>query len=301
MDSLDLDINNYNLNDILNLFKIPSNFTESDIKNAKKIVLKIHPDKSKLPPDYFRFYLKAYKMLYSVWEFRKKGEVNINEANTDYEKISDEDKTQILDNFFDKNDILKKNNKQFNNWFNEQFEKQKIYNENVETGYGDWLKSSEGIEEERVTSLSQMKNVFDKRKTEARSLIVKKDIEDFNGGSGLLASELSQDAPQSFDSDLYSSLPFQDLQKAHCESVIPVTEEDYHNRKKFSNVNELMTHRNTQNTKPLSESQALEYLNNRENIEDDKATKRGYQLAKEAEETRRKDEDFWSNLRRIKN
>ena len=170
MDSLDLDINNYNLNDILNLFKIPSNFTESDIKNAKKIVLKIHPDKSKLPPDYFRFYLKAYKMLYSVWEFRKKGEVNINEANTDYEKISDEDKTQILDNFFDKNDILKKNNKQFNNWFNEQFEKQKIYNENVETGYGDWLKSSEGIEEERVTSLSQMKNVFDKRKTNALDL-----------------------------------------------------------------------------------------------------------------------------------
>ena len=74
---LDLDINNYELADILRLFKIPVNFKESDLKKAKLTVLKTHPDKSGLNPDFFRFYTKAYKMLYSVWEFRKKlrGEV----------------------------------------------------------------------------------------------------------------------------------------------------------------------------------------------------------------------------------
>jgi hypothetical protein len=56
MDSVDLDINNYNLQDILSLFKIPVNFDEHDMKRAKQIVLKTHPDKSKLPAEYFLFY-----------------------------------------------------------------------------------------------------------------------------------------------------------------------------------------------------------------------------------------------------
>ena len=38
--SVDLDINNYNLEDILNLFKIPVNFDEQDLKRAKQVVLK---------------------------------------------------------------------------------------------------------------------------------------------------------------------------------------------------------------------------------------------------------------------
>ena len=56
--SVDLDINNYNLQDILSLFKIPVNFDERDLKKAKQIVLKTHPDKSKLPAEYFLFYSK---------------------------------------------------------------------------------------------------------------------------------------------------------------------------------------------------------------------------------------------------
>lgn len=33
---MDLNINNYDLDDILNLFKMPKNFDEEDIKRAKK-------------------------------------------------------------------------------------------------------------------------------------------------------------------------------------------------------------------------------------------------------------------------
>ena len=124
--SVDLDINNYNLEDILNLFKIPVNFDEQDLKRAKQVVLKTHPDKSGLDSKYFLFYSKAYKMLYSVWDFRKKGDVNKASSNTNYEnvdKFSEEDKKKILDNLF-KSDNTKtkfKTNSDFNNWFNEQF------------------------------------------------------------------------------------------------------------------------------------------------------------------------------------
>ena len=40
MESLDLNIENYNLEDVLNLFKIPYDFDENDLKNAKKMVIK---------------------------------------------------------------------------------------------------------------------------------------------------------------------------------------------------------------------------------------------------------------------
>ena len=67
---LDLDINNYSLEDIINLFQIRENFNEADMKRAKQQVLRLHPDKSKLDTKYFLFYSKAYKTLYSIYEFR---------------------------------------------------------------------------------------------------------------------------------------------------------------------------------------------------------------------------------------
>ena len=37
METIDLDIDNYNLNDILNLFKLDADFDENDLKRAKQI------------------------------------------------------------------------------------------------------------------------------------------------------------------------------------------------------------------------------------------------------------------------
>ena len=120
--TLDLDIDNYNLEDIFNLFKISNkNFNEVDLKRAKQIVLKTHPDKSNLPSNIFIFYSKAYKTLYSIWEFRKCGSINDNsEKNTDYSSISmnnsEEERRELLNQFFDKNKTLNKS-KNFHTYF----------------------------------------------------------------------------------------------------------------------------------------------------------------------------------------
>ena len=74
MDDLDLDINNYELHDILNLFQIPSNFTEDHLKQCKKAVLKTHPDKSGLDKEVFLFFSKAYKILYEIHIFKNRRE-----------------------------------------------------------------------------------------------------------------------------------------------------------------------------------------------------------------------------------
>jgi hypothetical protein len=91
------------------------------------------------------------------------------------------------------------------------------------------------------------------------------------------------------------------LYKAHhTETVIPVTEEDYHSVKKFNNVNEYVGYRNTQDTKPLSEQQALQYLKKRTQMEDEESTLRGYELAKQLEISSKKQQEFWSGLKLLK-
>ena len=305
--SVDLDINNYNLEDILNLFRIPMNFDEKDLKRAKQVVLKTHPDKSGLDSKYFLFYSKAYKMLYSVWDFRKKGDVNKASSNTNYEnvdKFSEEDKKKILDNLFksDNTKIKFKTNSDFNNWFNEQFEKNKIYNENEESGYGDWLKTNEGLDEINPNvSAATMKTEFDKKKSSIRALVVHKDVSELNSWNSINASELTREGPGEFSSDLFSRLPFQDLQKAHTETVIPVTDEDYDNVPKFKNVNEYLNHRNKVDIKPLSEQQSQQYLNQQNDRESEKAVRRAYELAKQSEIAKQKSQSFWGNLQFLQN
>ena len=100
---LDLDINNYDLNDLLSLFKLEYNFTEDDLKRAKKTALMTHPDKSQMDKKYFLFFTSAYKVIYSIYQFRTRAN---SQQSTEYfiEEEKDEDKEALL------RDISKKKN-----------------------------------------------------------------------------------------------------------------------------------------------------------------------------------------------
>ena len=300
MDKLDLNIENYELNDLLKLFKMPSNFTENDLKEAKKIVLKTHPDKSGLNPDYFRFFSKAYKVIYGIWEFKNKAiKKNDKNVSTEYYTTTDyfdREKKELLDNFLEN----KKKSSDFNKWFNEQFEKNKLEREDDAQGYGDWLKSDEDLDEEKHISLTQMAEEIERKKQKIRALTVYKGIEDTNlycsGGSNLAG-----EAPDNFTADLFSSLQYEDLRKAHTETVIPVTMEDYNSVPKFNSVNEYKDYRNSQNIVPLSELQAREYLSNKEKYQEKESTERAYKLAKQMEDNEKKQENYWASIRYINN
>ena len=71
LENLDLNIDNYNLTDLLQLFNLDFNFNEDELKHAKKAVLMLHPDKSGLEKDFFLFFTAAYKIVYSVYNFRR--------------------------------------------------------------------------------------------------------------------------------------------------------------------------------------------------------------------------------------
>jgi hypothetical protein len=292
----DLNIDNYQLQDLLNLFKLDSNFNEEDLKQAKKIVLKTHPDKSGLNPDYFRFYSSAYKSIYKIWQFKNKEEKG-DKTNTTYTTDYDEtEKNKMIDTYLSKEKI--NNSKKFNKWFNEQFEQNKMNREDESGGYGDWLKSNEGVDDFQNISQAQLGEEIEKKKQQMRSLTVHKGIEDLHFNSAG-ASDLIGDTPESYGSDLFSNLQYEDLRKAHTETVVPVTIEDYNNTKKFKNVNDYKDYRNSQSTTPLSEIQAREYLSNKSKLEDKETTERAYKLARQLEESKKKQEQFWSSIRHI--
>ena len=57
----------------------------------------------------------------------------------------------------------------FNNWFNKTFEKVKVHDNELDEGYGAWLKSNEGISEEKNISISQFDNEFESQKKKMQS------------------------------------------------------------------------------------------------------------------------------------
>jgi len=283
MEQVDLDINNYSLDDILNLFNISHDFTHDDLKAAKKMVLKTHPDKSKLDKKYFLFFTKAYKMLYNVYEFK----TQTNTKSTCYVMEKDESKEKELEK------IKKKEN--FNEWFNELFEKNHLSSLDSSNGYGDWLKSDDDCHEYEAKNVAEMNREIENKKSKIRDLIPHRDISEMNGNMGF--SIIDEEC--GFQSDLFSNLQYDDLRKAHEESVIPVTYEDYTSRKKFNTVNEMQNYRSQQDTKPLSLEQSKQYLEQRDNNETELSTKRAFQLAKEYETNKEKSKKWWSQIRQI--
>ena len=158
LNDLDLNIDNYNLEDILNLFNLNLLYNENDLKNAKKMALKTHPDKSGLDKAVFIFFSKAYNILSKLYKLKNRTEKKVENIDYDEKDLDDSDGNKELLKIKLK-DLDKKD---FNTWFNTLFEKS---NGKVETnGYGDWLKSSEGVSNIKASNKREFDEIFKKRK-----------------------------------------------------------------------------------------------------------------------------------------
>lgn len=287
---LDLNIENYNLQEILNLFKLSLNFNDVDLKNAKKYVCKLHPDKCKLPKEYFIFFAKAYKYVEQIYEFRKRK----NSENTEYDTLIDDDNS-----LYDKvSEISKRND--FHNWFNKMFEEHQI-KEN-DNGYEEWLKGDNNIHYDEASNTSQLQSNFHKYKTSAmKDIVVHKDINDIcnnisTGGSVINKQNINDYS----NNDIFSNkLNFNDVKRAHTESFIPVTENDYKNRTKYNNEMELKIERGKSMYIPSME-ESNKIIKEKRTIEDNLATKDAYDLLKHQEEQNKQNELFMKNLRLLK-
>ena len=301
-ESIDLNIDNYSREELYKLFgfKTSTILTDENMKGAKKIVLKTHPDKSRLDNKYFIFFSKAYKKLLDIYEFQNKTTAN---KSSDTNKYYDSENTQVLDKMFDMKKDLK-DSSNFNKWFNDQFEKHRV-EDPVENGYGNWLKSDEDIIfTPQNINKDSMAREMEKRKKEIQSLTPYTGVGSSFGCSSVGGSSLMEYNSNFSSGSLFSSggnMGFTDLRQAYVESVIPVTEEDYNKTQKFKSVDEYKRHRDNVNMTPLSKEEAMRELFYQDKKENEESAALAFYHAQQLEKAKKNNDVFWSGLKQLTN
>ena len=389
MESLDLNIDNYNLPDILALFNLPTLFNEEDLKRARIAVLKTHPDKCQLPKEYFLFFTKAYRIIHQIYTIRHpvtdehytqsvertprqstktvvpslrcvakdtlsapytpidggaaataaksvvdygrlmRSEGYRPDATDEYSQATHERMKKRLDEMMGvatgggggggtktTTPPLAKVS-EFNKWFNEKFDQYRLKDDETETGYDAWFRGTEDTDNEDAaeddddggTWADKVKRL-NQRKQELRNkyaLVERTELEYAGGGGGSgggAGYDLTRERPQEYSSGIFGNLRYEDLKKAHTETVIPVTEEDYYKTKRFNNVNELQTFRDQtrrdlhRDTSKVEQERIYEQSRMRQEEED---TRRAFILAKQDEISRDIHKKLYSDMFRLEN
>jgi hypothetical protein len=220
-----------------------------------------------------------------VHEFRTRSNSCV---STDYVPKEDGDKKALLD------DLLRHDD--FNSVFNELFEKNKLTQEHQSSGHGEWLKSEEDIDN-RTATRANMNQMFDQKKTELRALVPVHEIESLEA-HGLY--DVTGDEPEEFGGDIFGNLRYEDVRKAHTETVVPVTEDD-RTKNSFRSAEELRNHRAAQDTTPLSLQQARRLRGEQKNLQNQNDNQRAFRLAKQDEESRKRNDAWLSSFKQLKN
>ena len=304
---LDLDIRNYELRDILNLFKLPAVFTESHMREAKLTVMRTHPDKSGLDKEYFLFFSKAYKILHEVYQVRaglsrqKDAKYNDVKEDIDARRNANSDKLKRM------------NADEFNRWFNQTFEQNRLHDEEQDSGYGDWLKNNEDNEDNEDNDLgegstwAQRMEQLERRKKKLReqALVVRNEVQTFDSISSGSGYGLARDRPEEHSSNSFgsgSSLAYEDLRKAHTETVIPVTHEDYEAVRKYKNPNELQMARDVdRRTFNYSETASQSALARSQQLQTEDDMRRAFKLAQQDEVVRDLNQKWAAQFNAIEN
>ena len=304
---LDLDIRNYELRDILNLFKLPAVFTESHMREAKLTVMRTHPDKSGLDKEYFLFFSKAYKILHEVYQVRaglsrqKDAKYNDVKEDIDARRNANSDKLKRM------------NADEFNRWFNQTFEQNRLHDEEQDSGYGDWLKNNEDNEDHEDNDLgegstwAQRMEQLERRKKKLReqALVVRNEVQTFDSISSGSGYGLARDRPEEHSSNSFgsgSSLAYEDLRKAHTETVIPVTHEDYEAVRKYKNPNELQMARDVdRRTFNYSETASQSALARSQQLQTEDDMRRAFKLAQQDEVVRDLNKKWTAHFNAIEN
>jgi hypothetical protein len=298
MGEFDLDIDNYDYKDILKLFNLDIDFSIDELKQAKNQVLQSHPDKSGLDKEYFLFFASAYKIIHSIYKFRvlttqdTNTKLDYSLTNIEYLTDKDEYKLKILENLNNEN----LNNENFNKWFNDLFNDIKLNNDYNDTGYGEWLQQNDDIIPE-LTNKTDINNYIDKQKAilRSKSLIHYKEINEFNNNN---YCDLANSSTDDYSSDIFSNLQFQDLKRAHIESVIPVTKDDY--KEPFQNIEQAKISRQIP-IQPLNNIDATKLLGKNKYKEEVISSQRAFNLIKQEQDMEKANRKWWSSLRQLTN
>ena len=254
-----LDIHMYSFRELLELFQLDYNFSVDDLKKAKVRVLKMHPDKSRLPSEYFLFYKKAYELVHNYFIETQKTSKEVPTDEIVYQASSVYDNKEQQSKSLEKrvSEAVRKMDKtEFQANFNKVFDATMARPMNNERN--EWFKSETPIYEmEEGLTKDSMGRALDVIKQQSAAMIVKQDVRDFHlSSSG--ANLYDDDTPGEYVTcDPFSKLKFDDLRKVHKDqTVLAVSERDFDKMQKYGSVDEFNKFRGMQDLTPLEKAAA---------------------------------------------
>jgi hypothetical protein len=273
MDDLDLDINNYDLDDVLNLFHLNHEFSYKDLKGAMKIMHKVHPDKSGLDTKYFIFFKEAYSILLGLYKHR-----NISNKSSFREDYYSKEHAIKLKAFIDSETF----DEQFNILFEETYKRETH-------GYDDWLKNSP-IDD----CASENRNTYFSNKHD--SIVIKNsDILDINNIGN---NYIDQDNIEDYSSSTFNSLKYDDVKKAYSETFIPVNENDARVGM-FNSIDELKRFRGNDYIKEMTQAESEEYLANAKYSENKEINNKIYNIIKQDKQHQDEKQKWWNQFNKL--
>jgi hypothetical protein len=282
-----LDINTYSLEEIFGLFDLNYNLTEDSMRAAKKKVLMIHPDKSRLPANYFLFYKQAYEVVLNIYKQKSKFNDGANSAPQQYNPNVEQHAT--IGNNEQANMDANISKKFSNTKFNELYDQNMV--RKPDTSRFDWFKRDEPVMDDfskRQVNPKNMGSELEAIKQKQSALMVYKGVQEMQSGGGTSYFEDDEETNEYVACDVFSKLKFDDLRKVHKDqTVFAVSESDFNKRPQYKTVDQFVRERDAGGSAPLSKAEAASLLERQQKEKEQMIMNkqhRDYMLQKEYEE-----------------
>ena len=291
MTSHNLNIHMYSLEEILGLFDLDYDIDTEGIKKAKRKVLMLHPDKSRLSADYFLFYKKAFDIVIGYYNEQTRHTRKPNN-DTIYSHINETDKNV-------KKTISGIKNEDFHKKFNELFEQN--VSVKPDPSKNEWFKNNEPIYNNLENiSVSNMNNAFDTIKSSNSVVLRNTGIKTLGGGGTNLYDDETDDGYVTCDP--FSKLKFDDLRKVHKDqTVMSVSERDFDSVQKYNSMDHLMQERGRATLTPFDNSESERILETRQKEHERVIMRKQHEATLKSIENEKKGKTLLGNFLRLGN
>lgn len=295
--SHNLNIQTYSLEELLDLFNLSKNYDVEELKKAKRKVLYMHPDKSKMPPEYFLFYKKAFEIVVTFFEERVKQDRPVPQTEMEYTPMNTSENKRV-------GKVIKEmKSEEFNSKFNEIFDKN-MAKSPPDPSRNAWFQQENALYDVPTkVSHQNMGNALKDIREKGSEMIHYRGVETmYSTGAG--GTNLYDDgAPEEtgyIASDVFGKLKYDDLRRVHKDqTVFSVSESDYDKMTKYASVDQLSQARGKQILTPLEKSQAEAQIQRQDNIHKEAVMKRQYEAKLRTMEYEEKNKTVLANFLRL--
>jgi len=274
------------------------------MKRAKKQVLMIHPDKSKLPSSYFFFYKKAFEIVLQYYESNNKQNQQIDENTTKYNASSGSEMNKSTATKITKtiNEMPKEN---FQNKFNQLFEENMTNKEEEEKRKqkNQWFSQNDPLFEiSETVSVKNMGEIINTIKKTNQGIIKYQDVQEYSGNHGTTLYDGLEDNQLYASCDPFGKLKYDDLRRVHKDqTVCAVSEHDFEKVKQYSSVDHFLKDRSTHNITPLDKTESEQLFSNREKLRRQQISSHEYQSNLRSMEYAEKNKKILSSFLHLEN